>query len=70
MKSSYAYIYDLYLFSVYKNIVHSLTVKHKIEQNLEIVILNSIDPLTAQNFNLKFRNHQELRLLARFFKTG
>ena len=61
MKSSYAYIYDLYLFSVYKNIVHSLIVKHKIEQNLEIVILNSIDPLTAQNFNLKFRNHQGLR---------
>ena len=61
MKSSYAYIYDLYLFSVYKNIVHSLIVKRKIEQNLEILILNSIDPLTAQNFNLKFRNHQGLR---------
>jgi hypothetical protein len=61
MKSSYAYIYDLYLFSVYKNKVHSLIVKHKIEQNLEIVILNSIDPLTAQNLNLQFRNHQGLR---------
>lgn len=61
MKSSYAYIYDLYPFNVYKNIVHSLIVKHKIERNLGIVILNNIDPLKAQNFHLLFRNHQGLR---------